>query len=125
MPEGSRRQRRGLTNRYGIGELIAGVRQIRREEVETSLQHKTKSSIRYIAESRRSDNRASKVIGSTPGDPLRLSMTVAATRRKIKGTGLPRASALIGNHVPRSTNLPELFQMGHKQAYERKEDGRE
>ena len=104
---------------------MADDRQIRREEVETSLQHKTKSSIRCRAESRRSDNRASKVIGSTPGDPVRLSAPVAANGRKIKGTGLPRASALIGNHVPRSTNLPELFRMGHKQACERKEDGRE
>ena len=56
---------------------------------------------------------------------MRLSATVAANRRKIKGTGLPRASALIGYHMPRSTNLTELSRMEHKQAYERKEDGRE
>jgi len=94
-------------------------------EVETSLQHKTKSSIRYMTELGRSDNRASKVIGSTPGDPVCLSAAVAVNRRKIEGTGLSRASALIRNHMPRSTNQPELFGMGHKQSCERKEDGRE
>ena len=82
-----------MTNRYAP-DSDEGSRQIRPREVETSLQHKTKSYIRHMTELGISDNRASKVIGSTPGDPLRLSAAVAVERRKMKGTGLPRASAL-------------------------------
>ena len=49
-----------------------GSRQVRPMEVETSLRHKTKSYIRHMTELGISDNRASKVIGSTPGDPIRV-----------------------------------------------------
>ena len=50
---------------------VPGGRRIRREETETSLQHKAKSSIRHMVDLRTSDTRASKVAGSTPGEPLR------------------------------------------------------
>ena len=53
---------------------VPGGRRIRRGETETSLQHKAKSSIRHMVDPRTSDPPeadASKVAGSTPGEPLR------------------------------------------------------
>jgi len=67
---------------------VPGGRRIRRDEIETSLQHKTKSSIRYMVELRTSDTRASKVAGSTPGEPLRLCVrSLVEHCRKSRGTG--------------------------------------
>ena len=46
--------------------------------METSLQHKTKSSIHRRTRTRRSDDRASIVVGMTPGESLRVSQECTA-----------------------------------------------
>ena len=93
-----------MTNRY-VPDSDEGSRQIRPREVETSLQHKTKSSIRQMTELGISDNRASKVTGSTPGDPLRLSAVVAVESpedrgyRLTKSLGVDKDSYLLVNEL--------------------------
>jgi len=55
----------------------------RGEILGTSLQHKTKSSIRHMAEPRISDDRALKVAGVYPGRPA-----ASRTGRRCKYTGI-------------------------------------
>ena len=72
-PEGSRRQRCGLTNRYAVRRLCRTAGGLGCGETGTSRQHTTKSFIHHRVESGTSDSRASKAAGSTPGEPSRLA----------------------------------------------------
>jgi hypothetical protein len=50
-----------------VPERVEGQADLRRDKAGTSLQHKTKSSIRHMAELRISDDRALKVAGGVIG----------------------------------------------------------
>jgi len=106
LTEGGRRQRRGLTNRYGPETRKSSGQVDQAGLGETSRQHTTKSSIHREFQSRISDNRASKVAGSTPGGLL--CALGSRVRRKLaegRAIGPDRIGEVSRWHTRRGSSL--------------------